>query len=94
MSKSTLGDKYIDELKYLKDELDKVKAAQARNPRPFAQPTQVTPRAVTWGLGSINFAPPVPQVTPSVPGTLETLVANDSSVGKSIQECGRIYSKY
>jgi hypothetical protein len=56
-SKSTPDDKYLAELKYLKDELDMVKAAQAYQSNQAAPSAPAGPGGVTWGLGLMNLVP-------------------------------------
>jgi hypothetical protein len=66
-TKATPGDKYLDDLTYLKEELVKVKAAQALRPGTAAPAIPAVTRGVTWGLGSMNLAAPTPQVTQGTP---------------------------
>jgi hypothetical protein len=81
-TKASPGDKYLDDLKYLKDELVKVKAAQALRPGTAAPAIPAVPRGVTWGLGSI------PQVTQGMPVTqvmTPVLASRFKNVEESIQ---------
>jgi hypothetical protein len=67
--KSAPGDKYLAEIASLKSDLSQVKAAQAAAANgpgimpggPVAAPT----RGVTWGMGSMQLAPPIPTTQPS-----------------------------